>query len=462
MGILDFFRGKIKRIAPTTKLTNSDMMGIARNVGGDSHNGYWKGFKIRKPDLAASIEKMCGRNMEALSDGESFQVVTTFTRWSSNANLPIGKLKENFNQQMQSLLEDGATYSMLLKRFKEEKSKEARKFNISEDYTISNYMYEWLLEMKSKSDADALNRHIAKQLNVTDYDSFEESIKQTEEELNLAPDISKLDREENKLFALAKEGAEMFRKFDPMDLDGSPAPVLTDGGYVEALILCSTMVIELHSSFKNELDMDEQTDRYFLLLADTIIGDAPNDIIGFINSRISFYKNECSNWANMSALEALMPNNAISHIYNTLYVNPLSEHPEIVPQGLSTHHLIMFRTYFEKVRKSMIKGRERIKGKVSDSEYKLREQALKTFDVVITPTMRAKFDYNIAYIITSQVIEMVKLGEINESIGAAMSADMIMQIQNLIVLCRQTSLSGDEIIDILEDAQNEFIKTFNR
>ena len=189
MGILDFFRGKIKRIAPTTKLTNSDMMGIARNVGGDSHNGYWKGFKIRKPDLAASIEKMCGRNMEALSDGESFQVVTTFTRWSSNANLPIGKLKENFNQQMQSLLEDGATYSMLLKRFKEEKSKEAKKFNISEDYTISNYMYEWLLEMKSKSDADALNRHIAKQLNVTDYDSFEESIKQTEEELNLAPDI---------------------------------------------------------------------------------------------------------------------------------------------------------------------------------------------------------------------------------------------------------------------------------
>ena len=104
----------------------------------------------------------------------------------------------------------------------------------------------------------------------------------------------------------------------------------------------------------------------------------------------------------------------------------------------------------------------RDRGKVSDSEYKLREEAIKTFDVVITPTMRAKFDYNIAYIITSQVIEMVKLGEINESIGAAMSSDMIMQIQNLIVLCRQTSLSGDEIIDILEDAQNEFIKTFNR
>lgn len=460
MGLLDFFRGKKNKAGQKQTLTDSDTMGIIRKLGGDSQNGYWKGFKIRKPDQAAAIEKICGRNMENISDADAFQIVNTFTRWSGNTNLPIEWLKDDFIRQMQSLLNDGLTYSMLLERFKEEKPKEAKTFNISEDYTISNYMYEWVLEMKSKSEEEALTRHIAEKLNITDIDSFEESIKQTEEELNLAPDISKLDREENKLFALAKEGADMFREFDPLNLDDTPAPVLTDEGYAEALILCSTMVINLHSNFQNRLDMDEQVDRYFLLLFDTIMCDIPGDSIGFINSRISFYKNERTNWANMNGLEAIMPDNAISHIYNALYVSPLSENPEITPRDLPLHNLIMFRTYFEKVQKLMLKGSERIKGNVSGLECKLREETLKTLDCVITPAMRAKMDYNIATIITSQMLEMVKSGEIDERIEAAMSAKMVVQMRNLTALFKQSSLSEGNINDILEDAKNEFLKPF--
>lgn len=64
---------------------------------------------------------------------------------------------------------------------------------------------------------------------------------------------------------------------------------LKENGRAEALILCSTMVMDLHSHFKNEIDLDVQTDRYFLLMADEIMGKLDHDdIIGFINSRIEF------------------------------------------------------------------------------------------------------------------------------------------------------------------------------
>ena len=67
MGLLDFFRGKKNKAGQKQTLTDSDTMGIIRKLGGDSQNGYWKGFKIRKPDQAAAIEKICGRNMENIS-----------------------------------------------------------------------------------------------------------------------------------------------------------------------------------------------------------------------------------------------------------------------------------------------------------------------------------------------------------------------------------------------------------
>lgn len=462
MGLLDFLKGKKSTDTPKQGPSNNDLMGLARRMGAGSHNGYWAGFKLRKPQVAEAIEKVCGRDMDTVSDGDAFQIVATFTRWSANAKIPIEKLKDYFHQQMKSFLDSGGTYEMIFEKFKSEKPKEAKSFNISEDFTISNFMYEWLLEMQRKEESDSLIEQMARRLNVTDIDAFKASLKKTEDELNLAPDISKLDREENKLFALAKEGAQMFRNFDPLTLDNDPAPSLTKEGMAEALILCSTMVIDLHSHFKNELDMDVQTDRYFLLLADSIMGDTPDDEIGFINSRIAFYKKECREWSNMSPLDAILPDNPISHIYNALYVNPLSDHPEIIPQGLPTHNLIMFKSHFEKVQKAMSQGRKRIKGNTSSAEDELREVAIKTLNCVVTPAMRAKMNRDVAWLFSDQIISMVKNGEIDEQLIGVMPSNIKAQIRDLANRCTQSSLSEGEVADILEDAQNEFLKPFTK
>lgn len=190
---------------------------------------------------------------------------------------------------MKSLIAEGATFDMLISRMKNEKSKEARQFNISEDFTICSFMYEWLIEMKNEQEKDEMTERFAKNMNIPKerMDSFKEEIRKIEEEQNLAPDISKLDREENKLFALANDGVNYLMEISPLVEDEKKFR-LNENGKFEARILCSTMVIDLHSHFKNEIDLDVQTDRYFLLLADSITGDYPDDEISFINSRIAF------------------------------------------------------------------------------------------------------------------------------------------------------------------------------
>lgn len=460
MGILDFFKGKNSKATPKQGVSYNDLMGLARNIGAASNNGYWEGFKHRKPQVAEAIEKVCGRDMNTVSDGDAFQIVATFTRWSANANRPIDQLKESFVADIKSLLDEGATYEMILDKFKEEKPKEAKSFNISEDFTISNYMYEWVLEMQKNAEADLFLEQMARNMNVTDIEAFKASMKKTEEELELAPDISKLDREENKLFSLAKEGAEMFREFEPLALDNEPAPSLTKEGMVEALILCSTMVIELHSNFKNEIDLDVQTDRYFLLLADSIMGDTPDDEIGFINSRIAFYKKECRNWSNMGPLDVFLPDNAISHIFNALYVSPLSDCPEIIPNNLSTQYLIPFKYHFEKVQKLMFLGRKRIQGNTTKAEDELREEALKTFSYIATSAPRDKMNKDVARLLSGTIIDMAKSGKIDEQLLEVMPSNLKAQIRVLVNLCSQSTMSSDEIADVLDDAENEFLKAF--
>lgn len=457
MGLFDLFKRK-----KTMGLSNKELMGLAREMGASGHNGYWEGFKIRTPELAEAIEQVCGRNMSSISDGDAFQIVATFSRWSENTKTPIDKLRVNFEKQIQSFLNAGATYDMFLEKCRGEKSKEAKTFNISEDFTIANFMYEWTLSMKEKDECNSLTEHIARKMSVPDIDSFKADLEKSAGELNLAPDISKLDREENRLFALAQDGAKMFEEFNPHPFDDETASQLTNEGKIEALILCSTMVMELHSNFKNELDMDVQTDRYFLLLADTIMGETPDDEIGFINSRIAFYNKERRDWSKMGPLDAFKPDNAISHIYNALFVSPFSEHPEITPQGLPVHDLVMFRSHFEKVQKAMSQGCKRIKGQTSGAEDELREEALKTLNCVFPPAMRADMTKDMAWLFSGHVLDMVKTKEIDEQVVGVMPSHIKAQVRVLVELCKQSSMSDDEISDILDDAQNEFVKAFRQ
>ena len=459
MGILDFFKRRKSKAALKHSLNDNNLMDLAMETWEVSHNGYWERFKMREPQVAESIDKVCDRDMTIVSDGAAFQIVTTFLRWSANSKTPIEKLKEKFVEQMKALLAAGGTYDMFLEKFKKEKPKEAETFNISEDNTISNYMFEWLLEMQSETEADAFLEQMARNMNVTDLAAFKANVKAKKEELNIAPDISKLDREENRLFALAKEGVELFREYEPMAI-GEPAPTLTEGGSAEALILCSTMVVDLHSHFKNELNMNVQTDRFFLLLANDITSSVPDDVIAFINSRISFYKKECRDWSNMGPFDGIWEDNAIAHIYNALFISPISDNPAIIPQSLLMHDLLSFKSHFERVQRALLRGRRRIKGD-NNAEDELREKILNTLNCVIAPMrQRTEVNQDMASVFSDVIINMVKEGKVEGQIVDVLPLNVKAQVQGIVNYYLHSSLSDDEREAVIKDAQEDFLKTF--
>lgn len=84
-----------------SKFDNSTMMDIAKAVGSDGHGNYWQGFKVRKPQDAKAIDALCGRNMNALTDADAFQIVSSFIRWSKkfrNSNCRIEKQFHSSNE----------------------------------------------------------------------------------------------------------------------------------------------------------------------------------------------------------------------------------------------------------------------------------------------------------------------------------------------------------------------------
>ena len=441
------------------KLDDKMMMDIAKRVGQNGTGNYWKGFKVRKPQDAKAIENLCGRNMDAMSDADAFQIVSSFLRWSNNSGTPIADLKEKFIEQMESLLADGATFDMLIGRMKMEKSKEAREFNISEDFTICSFMYEWLVEMKNERDKDLITERLAKNLNIPEeeLDSFKEQIRKVEKEQNLAPDISQLDREENKLFALANEGVNHLTEITPL-IEDDKTYRLDENGKFEARILCSTMVIDLHSHFKNEIDLDVQTDRYFLLLADSITGDYPDDEIDFINSRIAFY-NDAVERINEDPYSKAT-DSILAKIFNLLYINPLSTTIEndIQEETVSRNAVLALKMEIEDVIKKMEVGRLLI---TSERANSIKEKFLLALKDMIPESKRELLNQDAAWLFADQAIEMIKSGSIDDRISSVLPYGVIQKIKELSGIYNgNDELSREQIDSVLDKAKDEYIKSF--
>lgn len=442
------------------KLNNNAMMEIAKTVGQNGRGNYWQGFKVRKPQDAKAIDALCGRDMDALTDADAFQIVSSFIRWSKNSGTPIANLKDVFIEQMKSLIADGATFDMLINRMKTEKSKEAKQFNISEDFTICSFMFEWLVEMKNEQERGLMTERFAKNLNIPKerMDSFKEEIRKIEEEQNLAPDISQLDREENKLFALANEGVKHLMEISPLVGDEKKYR-LNENGKFEARILCSTMVIDLHSHFKNEIDLDIQADRYFLLLADSITGDYPDDEIGFINSRIAFYNDSIKRIKQEPYSKET--NSVLAKIFNRLYLNPLciSDNEIEKETGLSDIVLAL-KLEMEDVIKEMEFGRLLI---TSERARMIKHQFLSVLKNMIPESKRDLLNQDVAWLFADQAIEMIKSGNIDGRIASILPHNLIQQIKGLSsIYSGNDELSPEQIDNILNNAKDEYIKTFNK
>lgn len=455
--------GKVQKkenCPPSPKLDNRTMMDIAKKVGQNGHGNYWQGFKVRKSQDAKAIEALCGRDMDALTDADAFQIVSSFSRWSKNSGTPIANLKDVFIEQMKSLIAGGATFDMLISRMKSEKSKEAKQFNISEDFTICSFMYEWLVEMKNEQEKDLMTERFAKNLNIPQdrMDSFKEEIRRIEEKQNLAPDISQLDREENKLFVLANEGVNQLMEISPL-ADDDKTYRLNENGKFEARILCSTMVMDLHSHFKNEIDLDIQADRYFLLLADSITGDYPDDEIDFINSRIAFYNDSIKRIKEEPYSKAT--DSLLTKIFNLLYLNPLSTSDnEIEKETVSSDMVLALKFEMEEVVKEMEVGRLLI---TSERARTIKQQLLSVLKSIIPESKRDLLNQDAAWLFADQVIQMIKSGDIDKRIASVLPHNIILQIKGLSgVYNGDDELNPEQIDNILNKAKDEYIKTFKK
>ena len=141
-----------------------------------------------------------------------------------------------------------------------------------------------------------------------------EGVEKTLNELNLAPDLSKNNELENKLFAIAQQGVKYIE---------SSFKKLPKDGYAEALIYCSSILVNLGTNHKNKIDLDIFEDRYFLLLHDEVLYHSNvDDIISYINKRVEFYTDQ----------EMKLRSNPHYYtpmfIYNAFYMNPGCDAPD--------------------------------------------------------------------------------------------------------------------------------------
>lgn len=444
---------------PASSMTqNQRLMETVKNVGSNSYGNYWKSFKARKPVQAKEIESICKHDLSKLSDKDAFEIVTTLLRWSQNAGISIGNLKNWFLAQFEEK-SSGLPYEQAIDTLKREKIKEAQQFNISPDHTACNFMIEFLVEKQEKERTQSLGRKIAENLNVPEdkIDDFLREIEEKEAELNLAPDISRLDREENKLFHLAEEGANML---DNLTVGLDKELTLTEQGKAEALVLCSTLVMSLHSNFQNEIDLDVQADRYFLLLHDNTLDFDVDDNIDFLNSRIDFYNKEVKKALQLNPLQLFTIDNAMGILFNTLYLHPGNTNPYNINRSeISPNDLVMFRGQLEKVVKYMNSGRARIVGNSPTEHSEYRSKALELFQSLAPASKRAMMNKDVAWLISDQFISMIKDGKLNP--GLPLPQNIKDNFQYLISLKSKHNLSDADIEEILEDVQNEFINSFS-
>ena len=144
------------------------------------------------------------------------------------------------------------------------------------------------------------------------YGITKERVQDKLNELNLAPDLSTNNELENKLFSIAKEGVAMI---------GSSFKNLSEGGYAEALIYCSSILVDLGTEHKSTINLDILEDRYFLLLHDEVLCHSNvDDVVEYINKRIEFY-NEQEMKLRLSSHFTPM------FIYNAFYMNPGCDNP---------------------------------------------------------------------------------------------------------------------------------------
>lgn len=278
---------------------------IKRSIGTSS---YWENYKEQFPQKATDILNLTQINMGKENDTACREIVESIERWSRNSGKPIAQLKQYFVES--SINTFGVeNLGFMMDRLKQsEMAKEAINFGINKDHTISRFMIEALDEYLRKEKEREIEEHLKNIMPDLDFDT----IRNTTNDLNLAPDISNLNNKENRLMSMLEECCDILeREFKE----------LSSLGRCEAILFFSTHVMD-YGELKNEIDMDEFVDRFKFLLMDKIAFQFnTNNMFRFLNARVAFYKEEYQRMKENSLHIPLA-------LYNLFYLNPGCDNPE--------------------------------------------------------------------------------------------------------------------------------------
>lgn len=153
---------------------------------------------------------------------------------------------------------------------------EASRFRIHECNTATHLLRKWIADdIAFENSLNNIISALSQKYGIQD--------ELPESELNIANVSLDENSIERRLFALAKQCA---------DYIGYCFLDFPDNGFYEALLYCTTLIIDIGTGHSNNIDPDLLEDRYFVLLADEIVSasESPVNTIEFINSRIKLYR----------------------------------------------------------------------------------------------------------------------------------------------------------------------------
>ena len=276
-----------------------------------AHN-IFEGLNDKDKEKAVLILPLIGEEyMSWISPELIREIYDSFERLSFKYECPIKQLKEAVINSLDGNLSSNpkALRELAQQKMLVEVPSEAHSFNISEFAAGQRFVGYWLEEKalqieQQEERLDALRKQLEDK-------GLLNAVEVKIRELNLAPDLSRNNNLENKLFKIAQQLADYIGYYY------KPFP---DNGYYEALVYCGIILLHFRSDYDKVLDLNKVQDAFFLLLLDTLTARTS---LGYDN--IPKYFNErVLSWGEDENKMGTDPNFLPMALYNAFYVAPLS------------------------------------------------------------------------------------------------------------------------------------------
>jgi len=240
------------------------------------------------------------------------RIYDSLERLAFKYECPIGRLEEAVVNELDNTLASHSEplYELARQKRLVEVPSEAKTFGIEEYETGQYFVANWL---EARADQLAESERMLEDLRgQLRKEGILESVERKMEELHLAPDLSKNNNLENKLFKLAHQLADYigyyFRPF-PND------------GFYEALMYCGILLLNFRNDYENELNLEKVQDAFFLLLWDEILPHTKleiEDVPRYFNQRVVAWGKDEKRMSEDATYKPLA-------LYNAFYVAPLQD-----------------------------------------------------------------------------------------------------------------------------------------